>query len=357
MSAPGSMVGPAPAPVAEARAEWLYLDQEAMCAAGVLDMRQAMSAVAAVMVEWEKGRVRQPHKLVLRAADSSACERQWRINGLCAALGDPVRWLGMKWMASFPPNRRHGLPRASGLMILNSPESGLPLAVMDATLLSAMRTGAVTGLGVQYLAPPEVRRAAIIGAGVQARTQALGLATACPMLEDIAIVARRPEAASACVADCRRIWPIPVRVGGRADLAVADILVTATTADTPVLFAEDVRPGALTVQIAGHECSYELIAACDKIVCDDWDTVKHRGLSTPARMHAAGLLSDDRIHASLAQLLTGTRPGRERAGERIHFCHIGMGLDDVALAAAVYQNALRRGLGQALELWRAPLWA
>ncbi|MGH9467011.1 MAG: hypothetical protein ACRD1Y_06615, partial [Terriglobales bacterium] len=145
MSAPGSAVLPIPAlaaipavaPTPSPRAEWLYLDQAATCAAGVLDMPSAMAAVAAALVEWEQGRVRQPHKLVLRATDSSECERQWRINGLCAALGDPVRWLGMKWIASFPPNRARGLPRASGLMILNSPETGLPLAVMDATLLSA----------------------------------------------------------------------------------------------------------------------------------------------------------------------------------------------------------------------------
>ncbi|MGH9465747.1 MAG: hypothetical protein ACRD1Y_00165, partial [Terriglobales bacterium] len=180
---------------------------------------------------------------------------------------------------------------------------------------------------------------------------------ACPGLEDIAIVARRPEAAAACAADCRRLWQLPVRPGQRAELREADIVVTATTASSPILFAEEVRPGALSVQIAGHECSFALVAGCDKIVCDDWETVKHRGLPTPARMHAEGLLADERIHANLAQLLTGARPGREREDERIHFSHIGLGLDDVAVAAILYQTALARGVGQRLELWPAPLWA
>jgi ornithine cyclodeaminase/alanine dehydrogenase-like protein (mu-crystallin family) len=338
-------------------AELLFLDQPAMLAAGVLDMPAAMAAVAEALVEWEQGRARLPPKLVLRAADDSRAEQQWRINALCAALGNPVRWLGIKWIASFPPNRCQGLPRASGLLVLNSADNGLPLAVMDATLLSAVRTGAITGLGVKLLAPAPSRRAAIVGAGVQARTQALGLASACPQLEDIAIVARRPEAAAACVADCRQHWQLPVRVGSRDDLPAADIVVTATTAESPVLFAHDVKPGALTVQIAGHECSFELVGGCDKIVCDDWETVKHRGLPTPARMHAAGVLGEERIHANLPQLLTGKRPGRESERERIHFSHIGLGLGDVAWGAAVYQRALQRGLGMRWELWHAPLWA
>ncbi|HET9783580.1 MAG TPA: ornithine cyclodeaminase family protein [Terriglobales bacterium] len=358
MSAPVPVLSAAAAaPCPSPSARLLFLDQAAMLAAGVLDMPAAMQAVAAALVEWEQGRARLGPKVVLRAGDDSRSEQQWRINGLCAALGEPARWLGMKWIASFPPNRRQGLPRASGLLVLNSADTGLPLAVMDATLLSAMRTGAITGLGVKLLAPAQARRAAIVGAGVQARTQALGLTTACPQLEEIAIVARRPEAAAACVADCLRHWQLPVCVGSRQDLPQADIVVTATTAESPVLSADEVKPGALTVQIAGHECSFELVAACDKIVCDDWETVKHRGLPTPARMHAAGLLGDARIHANLPQLLTGARPGRESEQERIHFAHIGLGLGDVAWGAAVYQQAQQRRLGQRLELWHAPLWA
>jgi ornithine cyclodeaminase/alanine dehydrogenase-like protein (mu-crystallin family) len=359
VSAPGPVLtsAAAAAPRSAPAAEVLFLNQEAMLAAGVLDMPRAMAAVAEALVEWEHGRARVPHKLAMRAGGDAHSEQQWRINGLCAALGEPARWLGIKWIASFPPNRGHGLPRASGLMVLNSAENGLPLAVMDATLLSAVRTGAVTGLGVKLLAPANARRAAIIGAGVQARTQALALATACPQLEAIAILARRPEAAADCVADCCRHWQIPTRVGHRGDLSAADIVVTATTAESPVLFASDVKPGALTVQIAGHECSFEVVSECDKIVCDDWETVKHRGLPTPARMHAEGLLPDERIHANLPQLLAGSRLGRENERERIHFAHIGLGLGDVAWAAEVYQQAQQRSLGQRWDLWHAPLWA
>jgi len=347
-------------------ARFLYLDQDDMVAAGVLDMPCAMAAVRTALVDWAQGRGRQPHKLVLRADDDPACEADWRINGLCAALGSPVRSLGMKWIASFPPNRLRGLPRASGMLVLNSPDSGLPIALMDATLLSAMRTGAVTALGLQHLAPRKPRRAVVIGAGVQARTQVLALLTACPTLDHISILSRDRGHAARCARDCRREWNIPgdipleaIAAAGpeRAEvLAAADIAITATSAAHPVLFAGEIPDAALIVQIAGHECAFELVEACDTIVCDDWDTIRHRGIPTLARMHAAGRLTADRIHANLPQVLTGERSGRTRPGERIHFAHIGLGLEDVALGAAVLASARELDCGRWLTLWRRPRW-
>lgn len=344
--------------VAAKPARFLYLDQEAVVAAGVFDMEAAMAAVGAALAAWQGGRARQPHKIVLRAGEDHGSESRWRINGLSGAIGEPVEALGMKWIASFPPNRQQGLPRASGLLILNSPENGLPLALMDATLISAVRTGAITGLGLRYLAPRGAQRAVVVGAGVQARTQVLAVATACPQLELITVVHPRREAAEACAADCRQHWRVPVRASTalEAVVAEADIAITATTADEPILRGAMIKPGALTVQIAGHECDFELVAGCSKIVCDDWETIKHRGITTPARMHAAGLLGDERIHANLPQVLTGERAGREGEGERIHFAHIGLGLDDIALGAQLYARARELGLGQWLRLWRAPMW-
>lgn len=89
---------------------------------------------------------------------------------------------------------------------------------------------------------------------------------------------------------------------------------------------------------------------------DDWEVVKHRGIMTPAIMHQQGLLHDHDIHANLGELVLGTKPGREHDRERIHYAHMGMGVDDVALAWAVYRTACERGLGIRLPLWREPLW-
>ena len=190
-------------------ANWLYLDQESVLAAGVLDMTAAMEAVAQAFTLLEQKQARQPEKIVLRFGDSAECDEYGRINGLSAYIGGPVQAMGMKWIASFPANRERNLPRASALLILNDPQTGLPLALMDATLISAMRTGAVTALGTRCLAPFQARKAAVIGAGVQSHTQILGLATALPQLEEIAIANRSREHVEHLAGEMAKSWELP----------------------------------------------------------------------------------------------------------------------------------------------------
>jgi ornithine cyclodeaminase/alanine dehydrogenase-like protein (mu-crystallin family) len=119
--------------------------------------------------------------------------------------------------------------------------------------------------------------------------------------------------------------------------------------------AQHVKPGALTIQLAGHECEFGVIQQSKKIVVDDWETVKQRGIMTPAIMHRQGLLRDEDVHANLGELILGTKTGRE-SDERIHYCHMGMAVNDVALAWAVYKDARARNLGIRLPLWKEPLW-
>jgi ornithine cyclodeaminase/alanine dehydrogenase-like protein (mu-crystallin family) len=338
--------------------EFLYLDQEAVLAADVLDMRRAMDVVGEAQARFAKGEVREPQKIVLRNADTAESEEQGRFNGLAASIGAPVRSaIGMKWIASFPANRQLGRPRASGLIILNCPQTGVPLAVMEGGLISAMRTGAMTGLGVRYLGPKLPRKIGIVGAGLQSRTQILGLCTELPDVGEIALFGRQISMAEAVADDCRRRWAAPVRAVRTIEEALrdADVVLTVTTAQEPLIRAQHIKPGALTIQLAGHECEFAVIQQCKKIVADDWETVKQRGIMTPAIMHRQGLLRDEEVHANLGELILGTKAGRE-SDERIHYCHMGMGVSDVALAWAVYENARERNLGMSLPLWKEPLW-
>src|ERR1700730_1374492 len=216
--------------------EFLYLDQEAMIAAGVLNMRQAIDVVGQAQASLAEGLVRQPHKVVLRNEETAQSEEAGRFNGLCASIGVPPRSMGMKWIGSFPANRERGLPRASALIILNCPDTGTPIAVMDGTLISAMRTGAMTGLGAHYLAPRNTRKIGMIGAGVQSRTQILGLYTAIPGVEEIALTNRDMARAKRLADECRRLWGAPVRAVASADEALcdADVALTITTAHAPI---------------------------------------------------------------------------------------------------------------------------
>jgi ornithine cyclodeaminase len=229
---------------------------------------------------------------------------------------------------------------------------------MDGTLISAMRTGAITGLGLKYLAPRGSRKAALVGAGVQAHTQILALITALPQLEEIAVFSRSPEGAETLAEESQRHWQAPVVLAGsiREALRDADVAVPCTTSHEPFIQAEYIKAGALTVQLSHHECEFKVVSECSKIVVDNWDVVTHRGTVTPAIMHAQGLLRREDIHATLGELILGRKPGRENEGERIHFVHQGMGIEDVALAWCVYSIARQRGLGQRLRLWEKPLW-
>jgi N-[(2S)-2-amino-2-carboxyethyl]-L-glutamate dehydrogenase len=338
--------------------EFLYLDQEAVLAADVLDMRRAIEVVGQAQALFAEGKVREPSKVVLRRADTAASEEHGRFNGLAASIGSPPQRMGMKWIASFPANRKLGLPRASALIILNSPRTGVPLAVMEGALISAMRTGAMTALGVRHLAPKKTRKIGIVGSGVQSRTQILGLWTQLPAVEEVALYGRRLAEAEKVAEDCRQQWRVPVRTVSAIDKAFtdADVAITVTTAQQPLMLARQIKPGALTIQLAGHECDFSVIKQCAKIVTDDWETVKQRGIMTPAIMYQQGLLQDQDIYGNVGELILGRKSGRE-SEERIHYCHMGMGLDDVALAWSIYQTACERSLGLRLPLWRKPFWA
>jgi len=337
---------------------FLYLDQEAVLAADVLDMRRAIEVVGQAQALFAEGKVREPSKVVLRRADTAASEEHGRFNGLAASIGSPPQRIGMKWVASFPANRKLGLPRATALIILNCPHTGVPLAVMEGALISAMRTGAMTGLGVRHLAPKRTRKVGVVGSGVQARAQILGLWTQLPAVEEVALQGRRLSQAEKVAEDCRQQWGVPVRVVATIDEAFtdADVAIAVTTAQQPVMLARHIKPGALTIQLAGHECDFSVIKQCPKIVADDWETVKHRGIMTPAIMYQQGLLQDQEIYGNLGELILGLKQGRECDDERIHYCHMGMGLDDVALASSVYKTACERNLGVRLPLWQKPFW-
>jgi len=339
-------------------AAFLFLGQQDTLDAGVLDMQRAMRVVSDALCMLESGQCIQPFKVVLRDEENVQSEERGRFNGLCASIKGESPAVGIKWIGSFPANRKSGLPRASAIVILNSPVTGLPIAIMDGTLISAMRTAAITALGARHLAPRKSRKAAVIGGGVQARTQILGLFTALPELEEIAVFCRRRSQADALRLECQSRFGAPVALAESATAAMADadVVVPITTAVEPLIHAVDVKPGALTIQMSGHECDFDVVRRCDKIVTDNWEAMKHRGIITPAIMHAQGLLEDDDLHATLGEVILGRKPGRESQGERIHFAHMGMGVEDVALAASVYRSACDLGIGQRIRLWDVPFW-
>src|SRR5581483_392407 len=246
---------------------------------GILDMRRAFDVIQEALILLELGKCVQPHKVVLRDEERVESEDRGRFNALFASLKGHRPAVGMKWIGSFPANRSLGLPRASAIIILNSPETGFPVAILDGTLVSAMRTGAMTGLGARNLAPRSSRKIGMIGAGVQARTQILGLLAALPEIEEIAVFNRTEGHAEALIDECRERWQAPVVRANSiaAALADADVALTITTAAEPLVRAEHIKPGALSIQLSGHECEFDVIRQSRKLIVDNWDVIKHRG--------------------------------------------------------------------------------
>lgn len=330
--------------------EFLYLTQADVRAAG-LTMPLTLEVVERTLALHEQGQVNMPHKTVLDLGE----RERGRVNAMPAYVGGDIDVCGIKWISGFPQNpRKHNLPRGLGLLVINDAWTGVPLAIMDATLISAMRTGAVTGVGAKYLAQPDSEVAALIGAGAQARTQLEALQAVLPGLREARAFDIWPEASQAFAAEMGPRLGLEVKAVDSAQAAVegADVVVTVTVADEPIVKAAWMKPGSLFVHVGSYQEEEEAVVIQSNLrVVDDWEAVLHRETPILARMFRAGRLARADIHASLGEIILGRKPGRRSADERIFFAPIGMGSEDVAVGSVIYQQARARGLGRCLPLF------
>ncbi|MEW6267454.1 MAG: ornithine cyclodeaminase family protein [Thermodesulfobacteriota bacterium] len=333
--------------------EFIYLSQEDVRAAG-LDMAKTIPTVEKVLALHDEGKVNLPSKVIL---DLNERERG-RINAMPAHIGGDIEICGMKWIAGFPPNPvKFGLPRAHALIILNDSWTGVPLAIMDGTYISAMRTGAVTGVGAKYLANPDSEVVGIIGCGVQARTQILALKTAVPSVRLMKGYDVRAEAASRLAQWVSGELGIEAAAVGSAREAVADsdMIATVTLADEPIVKDSWLKKGSFFSHVGSYQEEEEaVIFNADKVVVDIWEEVLHRGTPLLAKLFQAGKITEEKIHANIGEIIRGKKPGRTRREERIFFSPLGLGSEDVAVAEFVYRAAKKKGLGVTLKLWDTP---
>ena len=220
-------------------------------------------------------------------------------------------------------------------------------------LCSNVRVGSMGALAAKYLARSDSESIGFIGAGEQAKMHLIAMKTAIPSLKTCRVAAKYPEEEEAFL---REMSPIVSDVeitttGGDLQAAVegCDIIVTATSAQAPLLKADWMKPGSFYSHVGGWEDEYAVAKNCDKIVCDDWETVKHR-TQTLSRMYKDGELKDEEIHGDLIDLMTGAKPGRESDDERTYFNAGGLAYVDVAIAMAMYERAAEAGMGQDLKI-------
>jgi len=331
---------------------FLYLSQADVVQAG-LTMKMAIEAMEDALSLFSEGKTIMPYKTVLDLDE----RKRGRINAMIAYVGGEYEVAGIKWIGGFPPNVDKGWPRATALLILNDSWNGFPLALMDSTLISAVRTGAVTGVGAKYLARSDSHSVAMIGAGVQARTQLEALVTVLHELETVRVYDPRLERAEAYALEMSAKFGLQVKAVGSAEEACrgADIIVTVTVADEPIVKEAWFKEGAFFAAVGSYrEEEDELVLGADKVVLDGIDHVLHRETPIVAQLVLSGRMKREQIYAEMGEIVLGQKPGRENAKERIFYSPIGMAVDDIVLAKQVYDLAKARGVGQMLSLMGNP---
>jgi ornithine cyclodeaminase len=273
--------------------------------------------------------------------------------GLPTAGLAPPGVSGVKVVGDFVANYAAGLPSELGLLTLYDPRTGVPLSIMDATLITACRTGAMTAVGARYLARPDSRVLGHVGARGTAFWNIVLLDELFD-LDEIRITSRRPESREAFAQQLATVTGTRIRVAATAEETFdgADILVEASrlTEPEPLLRTASVKPGAFVVPYGTISAvELDLLDVMDKVVVDDWREAQSGRFGALRRHVDSGRLSAASLHAELGQIVAGHRPGRERNDERILLWHRGLAILDIAVGVAILRRAEQQGIGTMLR--------
>ncbi len=333
----------------------LFLNNKDMHELGAGDMMAAMHDVERTYVLTEEGDVILPGKLVTRWGQTPEDENVLgRINAMPGYVGGEYDMAGIKWIGSGPMNYKQGLPRASVSIILNDPDTKLPVCFADGTEVSAKRTGASGGIAVRLLSREDSEVVTICGAGAQGRTQLEAIMLVRPGIKKVYVYDIMEANARRYIDEMAPKYE-KVQFALASDLEAcvkeSDIIICVTLANEPFIHSGWLKKGCLLAQLADYEVTYDCVRKASKIVVDNWETIKHRMISTAALMWKEGLITDDDIYAQLGGILNGSRPGRENDEEIIYFNAVGTGLLDIAVATRCYREALEMGIGTKLQYW------
>ena len=260
---------------------------------------------------------------------------------------------GMKWICGYPPNPAKGLPYISGLLILSDPETGIPITVMDATWITAVRTGASAGIAAKYLARKDTSVAGLLGCGVQARFTLAALVETLPRLSRVRLYDLHAASAERFVAEMGPKFPdvaLEICKAPGVIAAGAGVIVTAI----PILREPDPEPldaEMLEEGMLGVGLDYDVawtqaaIRSCDRFVSDDIGQLLY------GKEHSGHLRKiPDVIDAELGEIAAGVKPGRQNETERIFSMQMGIGIEDLVTAKLVLDRALQAGAGARLPL-------
>lgn len=289
-----------------------------------------------------KGRVLLPDKISQVFNE----ETQERINCMPATLLDE-QVSGVKWVSVFPPNTEKQLLNVTGVIILSSLKTGYPLAMIDGTYITAVRTAALGAIAAKYLSRKEATTIGFIGAGEQARMHLKMIKEVRP-IKECYVASADTTSENEFIMQLIDIYPDIKFVSCDSDygkaVEKADIIVTAVSCQLPLLKAKHIKPGTTYIHVGGWEDEYAVAQKADKIICDEWESVKHRS-QTLSRMYYEGLLTDENIYADIGKIISGEKPGRENDDEFIYFNSVGLAFIDVLFAYKIYKFSEENTIG------------
>ncbi len=307
----------------------LILDKKSVSA--LLNMRTTIEAVEQAFRDWTNGKGTMPSKayLVLEKGDFRA---------MPAALPGAA---GVKWVNVHPANSSRGLPTVMAVLIYNDPETGYPLAIMDATDITAFRTGATAAIASKHLARTDSSTIGVIGAGRQAYTQIMAHAE----LFDLQLVKIYDVVPAAAERLAKSLPQFKTRICKIEDAAASDIVCTVTPARAPVLKKEHVRPGthinAIGADAEGKEELEPSVLKGALVVVDDLRQASKSGeINVPI---AKGLYSPSEVYSTLGEIIAGHKPGRTDPNSITIFDSTGVAIEDIAIAKLIYEQAKNDG--------------
>jgi len=256
---------------------------------------------------------------------------------------------GIKWVGGYPENYKRNLPYITGLLVLNDPETGIPLSVMDCIWITAMRTGAATAVAAKYMGNMESSTVAILGCGVQGRTNLKALKIMMPELRDVKAYDISGDAVNRYAEEMSKETGLSISIVGSPEEAVrdSDIIVTAgpiLKEPNPAIEDDWLKPGVFASPV-DFDSYFKKSAfeGCDKFVTDDRDQcLYYKSLGYFRHI--------SEIHADLGEIAAGKKPGREKKDEKIICANLGLAMDDMATAIKIYKKAVDSSIGTWLEL-------